>query len=572
MSKPPVPSAADLARENEELRFQLQEAEELITAIRTGAVDALAVQGPDGPRIFTLEGADQSYRTLIEQMNEGAVLLSHDATILYANAYLANWLAQPLEALIGSSFAALVAPEGQERWAGLFAAGWRGSAKGELPLHTRAAPARPLALSMTPLEFNGTAVLAVILTDQAAQREIQVIQARISAQDALIEHKDAQLLRQQAERQAVEHAAAEARRLLEGLPHIAWTANPAGHNTYLNRRWFDYIGEAPTPEFSPERIYQLVHPDDVEPAMRRWEQILASGEPLEVECRIRNAAGHYRWMLGRALPSRNEQGDIVEWIGTYTDIHEHKLAQQRIAQAQQQLQENNARLLRANVDLDNFIYTASHDLKAPINNIEGLLHALQGELPPAIGQHEPVEPLLLMMQDSIDRFKRTIEHLTEVTKLQKEYAAPAVVIDLAALIDDVARDLDPLVRAVDGELTVDVEDHPHLLFAEKNLRSIVYNLLSNAFKYHVPGRPPRVRISCHGEGRHIRLTVQDNGLGLNLAGSQKLFSMFQRFHDHVEGSGIGLYMVKKILENAGGSIEVHSEVGVGSVFSALFPR
>ena len=95
-----------------------------------------------------------------------------------------------------------------------------------------------------------------------------------------------------------------------------------------------------------------------------------------MECRIRNRHGDYRWMLGRALPSRNEQGEIIQWIGTYTDIHEHKLALERIDQAQRQLRDNNEQLTRVNVDLDNFIYTASHDLKAPITNIEGLLHAL----------------------------------------------------------------------------------------------------------------------------------------------------------------------------------------------------
>ena len=100
--------AAALARENEELRQQLQEAQELIEAVRTGAVDALAIQGADGPRIFTLEGADQNYRTLIEQMNEGALLLSREATILYGNACLAGWLGLGLETVMGQSFAAFV--------------------------------------------------------------------------------------------------------------------------------------------------------------------------------------------------------------------------------------------------------------------------------------------------------------------------------------------------------------------------------------------------------------------------------------------------------------------------------
>ena len=112
---------------------------------------------------------------------------------------------------------------------------------------------------------------------------------------------------------------------------------------------------------------------------------------------------------------------------------------------------------------------------------------------------------------------------------------------------------------------------PQVSFAEKNLRSIIYNLLSNALKYRHPDRAPVVHLRSHLEGRYAVLSVQDNGLGLNLdQDGSKLFALFQRLHDHVEGSGIGLYMVKKIVENAGGRIEVSSQQGVGSTFSVYF--
>ena len=142
----PLP-AADLALANAELRQQLLEAQELIEALRTGAVDALAVQGPDGPQIFTLEGADQGYRNLIEQMGEGAVLLDPaTATVLYANACLAAWLARPLEGLMGSSFLALVEPAAQPYWRALLArAAAHGHGRGEGQLLPVAGAARPVA-------------------------------------------------------------------------------------------------------------------------------------------------------------------------------------------------------------------------------------------------------------------------------------------------------------------------------------------------------------------------------------------------------------------------------------------
>ena len=503
-------------------------------------------------------------------MNEGAALLSAEGVILYGNACLASLLGRPLDAVMGSALEAAVPADFRGYWRALVRKGWAGRSKGELPLQAPNGSLRPFAVSMNALAFNEAPVLAVIVTDVSAQREIEAIQALVAEQNAVIARKNTELAAQEGARRLVEQAAAEARRLLEGIPQIAWTSDPQGVNTYLNRRWFDYAGrEAPAP---PHSITGRIHPDDYAATTACLQRSLATGETLDAECRLRNAAGEYRWMLGRALPSRDAQGAIMQWIGTFTDIHEHKLALERIDQAQRELRENNAQLTRTNVDLDNFIYTASHDLKAPITNIEGLLGALRSELPPAAWEGEQVRPLLAMMQDSVDRFQRTIEHLTEVTKLQKEYAQapPAAPVGLAAVIDDVRLDLAPLIRAAGGRLEVVAAGCPPVPLAEKNLRSVVLESFSNALKYRDPARELHVRVTGRAVAGAVVLAVQDNGLGLDLAREPQLFAMFQRLHDHVEGSGIGLYMVKKIVENAGGRIEVQSQEGVGSTFTVYF--
>jgi signal transduction histidine kinase len=232
----------------------------------------------------------------------------------------------------------------------------------------------------------------------------------------------------------------------------------------------------------------------------------------------------------------------------------------------------NEQLLRTNVDLDNFIYTASHDLKAPISNIEGLLYLLQEELPPGVTEEENVGPTLTRMLEAVERFKRTIDHLTEVSKLQKEHAPAMASVNLAAVIEDVRQDLLPLLQAAGAKLVVEVLDLPPIHFSEKNLRSIVYNLLSNAVKYRSPDRTPHVDVRAHVRPGYTVLEVHDNGLGLAPAYLPRLFTMFQRFHDHVEGTGIGLYMVKRMVENAGGRIEVHSQLGAGSTFFVFLPH
>lgn len=174
------------------------------------------------------------------------------------------------------------------------------------------------------------------------------------------------------------------------------------------------------------------------------------------------------------------------------------------------------------------------------------------------------------MQDAVERFTRTIGHLTDVSKLQPEVAHPAAPTALAPLIEDVRQDLPPLLAATGGRLEAAVEC-PALVMAEKNLRSLLYNLVSNALKYHHPDRPPVVRVGCRAEGAFRVLRVQDNGLGLSEGQQAKLFGLFERLHTHVEGTGVGLYMVKKLVENAGGTIAVQSRAGEGSTFVVRLP-
>ncbi len=240
--------------------------------------------------------------------------------------------------------------------------------------------------------------------------------------------------------------------------------------------------------------------------------------------------------------------------------------------AEASLESKNEQLLRINNDLDNFIYTASHDLKAPISNIEALLHALLRVLSPESLASERTQRITAMMQDSVERFKKTIANLTEVVKLQKEHSGEAVLVDLAEVIREVRLDLEPMIKAAHAQLEVDIAGCPAIRFSEKNMRSVVYNLLSNAIKYRSPDRTPQVRIRCESTPERYLLTVADNGLGMEAGRLSQLFTMFKRFHAHIEGTGIGLYMIRKMVDNAGGRIEVESQVNVGTTFRVYFQR
>lgn len=230
----------------------------------------------------------------------------------------------------------------------------------------------------------------------------------------------------------------------------------------------------------------------------------------------------------------------------------------------------NNELKRVNTDLDNFVYSASHDLIAPVSNIEGLISTLNESLGDLPEKDETVMLVFELIKKSIKRFKGTIKDLTEITKIQKEQEEDINFIDVKEVIEDVKFTISDLIGSSKARITVESKGSCMINFSRKNLNSIIYNLISNAIKYRSPERTPEVNILLFQKEDQIILKVKDNGLGFNPADKNKIFGMFKRLHNHVDGSGIGLYIVKRILENSGGSIDADSIPGQGTEFTVVF--
>lgn len=175
-----------------------------------------------------------------------------------------------------------------------------------------------------------------------------------------------------------------------------------------------------------------------------------------------------------------------------------------------------------------------------------------------------------MIQVSVDRFKNTIKDLTEISKIQKNIDADVTLVDIPELVKDIEVDLEEAIKQNEATIHVDCEANPQIRFSKRNMRSVIYNFLSNALKYRSPDRKPEITLTTKMVEDCILLSVKDNGLGIPADKLDKVFTMFKRFHDHVEGSGIGLYIVKRIIDNAEGKIEVESEEAKGSVFKVYF--
>ncbi len=228
----------------------------------------------------------------------------------------------------------------------------------------------------------------------------------------------------------------------------------------------------------------------------------------------------------------------------------------------------NDELVRINNDLDNFVYTASHDLKAPVLNIEGLVHTLKSALKEK--NTEKVQLVIKMMKISVLKFKETIQALTEVSKAKSDLDDEKQWVRLPELLHDIELSIQDVIQESDASIRATFEC-PAVRFSQANLRSVLLNLITNAIKYRSPLRKPVIDISCKRENEKILLKVSDNGLGIPEHYLSKVFMMFKRYHSHVEGTGIGLYLVKRIVENHGGSVEVKSQVDQGTVFTIILP-
>ncbi|TDN40225.1 PAS domain-containing sensor histidine kinase [Hymenobacter sp. UV11] len=429
---------------------------------------------------------------------------------------------------------------------------------------------RPYVGNEVPVEvalFGGPPLTKYLnFTYQAVREEKQIVGLSIFAYDVTEQVLGRQQREEgQAQLQAAFEQAPVALALLDGPDYIIRVVNPA--ILAFSQQQRDEVLGRPLFEVWPLMRNQG-YPELLAELRRTGTPYMVEEQLVEFQRAWGNQQLYFHFVL---QPMLDAQGQVTSIMLIANEITQQVNSRQQLAEANNALRATNAQLTRTNTDLDNFIYTASHDLKAPISNIESLLLMLRQQLPAEARQAGMVPKVLRMMEDAIGRFQLTIAHLTDLSRLQQAHSELAETVSLETTIEAVRLDLASELRATGAQLTVDVSDCPTILLAPHHLRSVVYNLLSNALKYRHPDRVPEVRVRCHMQAGMSVLTVEDNGLGLSAPQQQKIFGLFRRLHAHVDGSGVGLYMVKRIVENAGGTIAVHSTMGAGSAFLVSLP-
>jgi PAS domain S-box-containing protein len=314
--------AADtLQAENEELRRKLEEAEETINAIRSGAVDALVVEGAEGDRVYTLEAADRPYRLFVEQMQQGAATLLADGTIVYCNRQFADLIKVPHEKLIGAALHSFIAADDRAIYENLLWQGQMRSGRAEARLQRTDGGSVPAYLTFNSLPKESGAAIGVLVTDLTAQRHHEQL---ADALDKL----------QQSEA-ALRESEVRFRSIADTAPMLVWLSGPDKLCHFFNKAWLDFTGRSLEQELGNGWV-DGVHPQDMNGALETYTTAFDAREVFEMEYRLRHHTGQYRWIFDRGVPRFDANGIFEGYIGSVIDVHERK-------QVEKALRENEER-------------------------------------------------------------------------------------------------------------------------------------------------------------------------------------------------------------------------------------
>jgi PAS domain S-box-containing protein len=347
------------------------------------------------------------------------------------------------------------------------------------------------------------------------------------------------------------------RLLADTIPQLCWMARPDGYIFWYNRGWHDYTGK--TAAEMEGWGWQSVHdPATLPTVLVAWKNSIASGEPFEMVFPLRGADGKFRPFLTRVNPLRDSEGHILYWFGTNTDVSEIK--------------EMEASLRLADQRKDEFLATLAHELRNPLAPIRNSLVILSQPNVDA----ETIMHTREMMERQVQLLIRLVDDLLDVSRvmrgkieLRKEH------VQLSLVIARAVETVKPVIDALGHQLLVTLPSDPLFVDADPvRLAQVVGNLLTNAAKYTEPNG--RIALIAAREGHNAVLRLQDTGIGIDSDMLPRIFELFVQA-DHAAtrsqgGLGIGLTLVKNLVEMHGGSVEAHSDgLGTGSQFVIRLP-
>ncbi|SHH80381.1 hypothetical protein SAMN04488109_5528 [Chryseolinea serpens] len=388
--------------------------------------------------------------------------------------------------------------------------------------------------------------------------------------------------RKRAER-VIEESEKKFRTLADSMPQFIWTTDRAGKLNYFSRSVYQYTGIM-DPKQLAECWWKTIHPEDRKGTLKAWQESQTTGTDFLFEHRFRHHEGTYRWQLSRAVPQRDVTGKIEMWVGTSTDIHDRKLftdeLENKVLQRTNELNLLNQNLLKSNDELAQFAYVASHDLQEPLRKIQ----TFAGRILDVESKNlsERGRDYFQRMQSASVRMQQLIMDLLSFSRANtnEKYFEVTDLNVILQLVKEQLKDTIDQKQAVILSSTL-----PVLNIISFQFEQLFTNLIANALKFSKTDVPPLIAIHADKVGRdHVhhkdaedilyhRIMITDNGIGFEPQFNERIFQVFQRLHgkDEYPGTGIGLAICKKIIENHQGFIEASGQLNKGAVFTVYVP-
>lgn len=369
--------------------------------------------------------------------------------------------------------------------------------------------------------------------------------------------------------------------LADSVPQLIWTGDNNGNLNYFNLSFFEYTGLTPK-QIHKEGWIQIVHPGDRLQSVKQWAAAINEGVPFLTEHRFRRYDGEYRWHLSRALPQKDTNENIQMWVGTSTDVHDQKTFSEELEKNVQartvELKNAIKELVKTNHELEQFAYVSSHDLQEPLRKIQ----TFAGILSSKIDSADESKIYLDKINASAGRMSELIRDLLNYSKLSKKEALFSET-DLNLILDKVKNDFEVLIQQ--KKAIIISTRLPVIKAIPIQMNQLIYNLIGNALKFC--DNKPFIEVSCKKAsptelrliqganefGSYHHFMFKDNGIGFSQEYAQQIFTIFQRLNDvqKYSGTGIGLAMCKKIVENHNGFIKADSAPEMGSTFHVFLP-
>ncbi|MEB3217716.1 MAG: PAS domain-containing protein [Nostocales cyanobacterium 94392] len=348
------------------------------------------------------------------------------------------------------------------------------------------------------------------------------------------------------------------RTLADSMPQIVWTSRPDGFTDYYNQRWTNYTGMTleQTQGWGWEPV---LHPDDLQKCIDAWSESLRTGNNYHIEYRFRRVSdGEYRWFLGRAIPLRDENGQIIKWFGSCTDIHDQKCAQEAAEQA--------------NRVKDEFLAILSHELRTPLNPILGWTKILQkGHL-----DAEKTQIALQTIERNAKLQTQLIDDLLDISRIIRgKLSLDVATVDLTTVIQAALETVRLAAEAKSITIHTVKSSSVGMVNGDAGrLQQVLWNILSNAVKFTPKGGDISIKLTQ--VENHAQIQIKDTGKGINKEFIPYIFEHFRQEDSVITrkfgGLGLGLAIVRQIVELHGGTVTADSPgEGQGAVFTVKIP-